>query len=93
MLQAFKVAAYSCTPGWVIGIVALIPALSPLGILGLYGLYLLYLGLPALMKSPKEKSLGYTIAVVVAGIIMLVVIGFISRAFVSYPAPGIPKIR
>jgi polyferredoxin len=88
MNQAFKVAAYSHTPGWIIAVVALIPSLSPLGILGLYGLYLLYLGLPVLMKSPKEKSTGYTIAVVIAAFVIFVVIGFISRAFISYPVPG-----
>jgi hypothetical protein len=85
--QAFKVAAYSHTPGWVVGILWIIPSLSPLGILGLYGLYLLYLGLPVLMKSPQEKSLGYTVAVIIAAIVIFVVIGFISRAFISYPAP------
>ncbi len=93
MNQAFKVAAYSFTPGWIVGIVALIPSLSPLGILGLYGLYLLYLGLPILMKSPQEKSLGYTIAVIIAAVIIFVLIGFISRAFISYPTPGMPGIR
>lgn len=88
MNQAFKVATYSFTPGWVVAVVALIPSLSPLGILGLYGLYLLYLGLPALMKSPKDKSVGYTIAVIIAAIVIFIVIGFISRAFISYPMPG-----
>jgi len=88
MNQAFKVATYSFTPGWVVAIVALIPSLSPLGILGLYGLYLLYLGLPVLMKSRKEKSVGYTIAVIIAAIVIFLVIGFISRSFVSYPMPG-----
>jgi hypothetical protein len=88
MNQAFKLAAYSSTPGWLCGIFAIIPALSVLGILGLYGLYLLYLGLPVLMKSPKEKSVGYTVAVVIAAIIIFLVIGMVSRAFISYPAPN-----
>ena len=88
--QAFKVAAYSHTPGWIVAVVSLIPSLSPLGILGLYGLYLLYLGLPVLMESPKEKSLGYTVAVIIAAIVIFMVIGFISRAFISYPTPGVP---
>ena len=83
--QAFKLAAYSYTPGWLVGIFALIPALGVLGILGLYGIYLLYVGLPVLMKSPKEKSMGYTIAIIIAAIIIFVVIGAISRAFI----PGI----
>ncbi len=62
-----------------------------LGILaGLYGLYLLYLGLPVLMKSPKDKSVGYTVAVIVAAIIIFIVIGAASRAFMTYPTPNIP---
>jgi len=81
--QAFKVAMYSSIPGWLAGIFALIPALGVLGILGLYGLYLLYLGLPVLMKSPKEKSTVYTIAVIIAAIVIFVVIGAISRVFIS----------
>ena len=88
--QAFKLAAYSYTPGWIVGIFALIPAMGVLGILGLYGLYLLYLGLPILMKSPREKSLGYTAAVIVAAVIIFVVIGLVSHAFISYPTPSMP---
>lgn len=86
--QAFKLAAYSYTPGWVVGIFAIIPALSVLGILGLYGVYLLYLGLPVLMKSPREKSVGYTVAVIIAAVIIFIVIGIVSRAFISFPTPG-----
>src|SRR4030043_1400012 len=88
--QAFKVAAYSYTPGWVVGVIAIIPALGLLGVLGLYGLYLLYVGLPVLMKSPKEKSLGYTIGVIIAAIVIFVVIGYISRVFIAYPTPSMP---
>jgi hypothetical protein len=77
------VAIYSSIPGWLAGIFALIPALGVLGILGLYGLYLLYLGLPVLMKSPKEKSTVYTIAVIIAAVVIFVVIGAISRVFIS----------
>jgi hypothetical protein len=88
--QAFKVAAYSYTPGWIIGVVMIIPLLSPLMILGLYGLYLLYLGLPVLMKSPQDKSVGYTVAVIIAAIVIFIVIGVVSRIFISYPTAGMP---
>ncbi len=88
--QAFKVAAYSFTPGWLAGVFLVIPVLSPLGILGLYGLYLLYVGLPILMKAPQEKSLAYTIAVIIAAIILFVLISYISRTFISYPMLGRP---
>jgi len=90
MNQAFKIAAYSYTPAWLAGVFVIIPTLSILGILGLYSLYLLYLGLPVLMKSPPEKSLGYTATVIVASIIIFMIIGFISHAFVSYPPPHMP---
>jgi hypothetical protein len=80
--QAFKLATYSYTPGWLVGIFALIPVLGILGILGLYGLYLLYVGLPVLMKAPKEKTTGYTIAIIIAAIIIFVVIGTISRGLI-----------
>lgn len=82
MDRAFKLAAYSYTPAWLAGIFMIIPALSILGILGLYSLYLLYLGLPVLMKSPEEKSLVYTVAVIVAAIVIFVVISAVSRVFV-----------
>jgi hypothetical protein len=88
--QAFKVAAYSSTPGWLVGIFTIVPALGILGILGLYGLYLLYIGLPILMKSPQEKSLMYTVAVIVAAVIIFIVIGMISHAFISFPTPNMP---
>lgn len=88
MGQAFKVAAYSYTPGWLVGVFMIIPALGVLGILGLYGLYVLYLGLPLLMKSPQEKSMGYTVAIIIAAIVIFFIIGAISHTFVSYPMPG-----
>jgi len=88
-IQALKVAAYASTAGWVAGIFGLIPALSVLGILGLYSLYLLYLGLPVLMRVPREKALGYTAVVVVAAIVLFAVIGVLSGAFVRYPSPGL----
>lgn len=95
LTQAFKVAVYSYTAGWVVGVFMIIPALGVLGILGLYGLYLLYLGLPVLMKSPQDKSIGYTIAVIIAAVVIFVIIGFVSRAFISFPTPGMnmPEMR
>lgn len=72
--QAMKVAVYSYTPAWVAGVLNVIPFLGMLAILGaLYGLYLLYLGLPSLMKSPQDKSMGYTVVVVICAIVLSVV--------------------
>ena len=87
-IQALKVAAYSSTAGWVVGIFALVPALQVLGILGLYSLYLLYLGLPVLMKSPKEKALGYTAVVIIAAIVLFMIIGTVAARFMVMPMGG-----
>jgi len=78
-LRALKLTAYSYTPAWVAGILQLIPALGVLALLaGLYGLYLLYLGLPVLMRCPKEKSAAYTIVLILCAIVVSVVIGVLS---------------
>ncbi len=92
--QAFKLAAYSSTPAWIAGIFTIIPAISVLGILGGYSLFLLYTGLPILMKVPKEKSMGYTITVIIVAIIIFMIIGAVSHVFISYPVPhmSLPKI-
>jgi hypothetical protein len=85
--QAMKVAAYSFTPGWVAGILRIVPALGILAILGgLYGLYLLYLGLPALMKAPKDKAAGYTVVTVIAAIVVSVVISVVGGVVVGVGA-------
>ncbi len=62
-IQAFKLATYSMTAFWVVGVLALLPALRPLMLLGLYSVYLLYLGLPRLMKAPAERVALYSLAV------------------------------
>jgi hypothetical protein len=88
-MQSLKVAAYGATASWVGGIFHLFPALAVLSFLaGLYTLYLLYLGLPVLMKSPPERSLGYTAAVVIAAIVLFIAIGAVSAVFVSFPTPA-----
>ena len=84
-IQALKVAAYSSTAAWVAGIFALIPWLGFLGIVGLYSLYLLYLGLPVLMKAPREKALPYTAVVILAAIVLFMVIGVIAGRFTGIP--------
>lgn len=83
-LAALKVTVYSFTPGWVAGVLNLLPMLGILGIIAaFYGLYLLYLGLPVLMRCPKEKSIGYTIVTVLCAIVMWVVIGALTTCAVA----------
>jgi hypothetical protein len=78
-LAALKVTAYSFTPGWVAAVLNLLPALGVLAVLaGLYGLYLLYLGLPVLMRAPKEKAVGYTVVVILCAVALSVFVTFLS---------------
>ncbi len=84
-IQALKVAAYSSTASWVAGIFLLIPGLRILTVLGLYSLYLLYLGLPILMKAPRERSTSYTAVVVLAAIVLFMAIGVIAGRFMAVP--------
>lgn len=93
MLSAFKVAVYSYTAAWVFGILAIIPALGLIGgILGLYSLYLLYTGLPVLMKSPPEKALGYTVVVIIVGILLAICVGWLVGVLgFGIPTAGLPR--
>jgi hypothetical protein len=77
--QAIKTAAYAFTPAAVGAVFGILPALGWLLQLlaGLYGIYLLYLGLPRLMRSPQDKAVGYTAAVVICTIVLAVVLGIL----------------
>ncbi|WP_397399681.1 Yip1 family protein [Phenylobacterium sp.] len=79
-VQAFKVAAYAPTAGWIAGVFGLLPAVGILALLGgLYSLFLLYRGLPKLMKAPRERAASYFAVVVVVAI----VVGLIFSAIVG----------
>lgn len=84
--RALKVAAYSLTPAGLSSVLVLAPPIFaiPLQLLaGVYGIYKLYLGLPVLMRSPREKALGYTASVVTCAVLVGVVFAVLSTV---YPA-------
>ncbi|MEO6291382.1 MAG: Yip1 family protein [Burkholderiaceae bacterium] len=82
LVQGLKVAVFGSTPMMLAGVFNIIPALSIIGLLAaLYSLYVMYLGLPQLMKNPKEKTVVYMVVVVLASIIAGVVLSMVSRAF------------
>lgn len=87
-VQALKVAAYSSTAGWLVGIFALIPSLSVLGLLGIYSLFLLFLGLPRLMQAPETKAIGYTVVVILVAAVLYVIIGVIGYKLIGFGAMG-----
>src|SRR5215831_6704673 len=77
--QAMKCAVYSYTPAWVAGILHLFPVLGLLVLLAsLYGIYLYYLGLPVLMKAPREKAAGYTVVVIICAIVLSLLLSIVA---------------
>lgn len=92
-VKGFKVAIYSYTPFLAAGILYLIPRLDILvSLAGLYGLYLLYIGLPIVMETPKEKSLAYTVVVVLAIILIYIIVASITEAVLGAFGPSLPRI-
>ena len=73
--QALKVATYAATPLWLSCVFIPFPSLSlPAQFLGgVYHTYLLYLGLRVLMKSPRDRALGYATTVVLCSILLGIV--------------------
>jgi len=81
LLNAFKVAAYSMTPGWLAGILFIVPILGLLSFIGaIYGFYLLYLGLPRLMKVKEDQALGYVGVSIFVNFLVMVIAFVIVRA-------------
>ena len=81
MGRSVQLVAYSYTPGWIGGLLAIFPAIALIGSLaGLYGLYLLYLGLPKLKKTPADKHVGYFVVSLLVIIVVYFVIGLIMAA-------------
>lgn len=89
MGRSVQLVAYSYTPGWVGGLLAIFPAIALIGALaGLYGLYLLYIGLPKLKKTPADKHVGYFVVSLLVIIVVYFVIGLIMAAIL--PGMGRP---
>ncbi len=76
--KSVQLVAYSWTPAWIGGLLAIIPSLAVIGSLaGLYGLYLLYLGLPKLKKTPEDKKVTYYVVSLLVMIVVFFIVGLI----------------
>lgn len=99
--SAFKLVAYSQTPGWLLGVLSLLvfvaPVLGILGLLALYGLYLFYLGATPVMNVPQDKAVGYTVVTIIAAIVLYIIVGAITASIVASfalaPAAGVVVYR
>ena len=103
-IQALKLAVYSYTPAWIAGVLQISTLLGILAIFAsFYGIYLLYLGLPTLMRSPQDKSIPYTVVVLICAIVLSVVItglgglilgaGMVGAGALSGATPGSSEVQ
>lgn len=60
--RALMLTAYSFTPVWLASLFGLIPGLRWLDVLGFYGIYVFSVGLPTMMRVPKENLDVFTLA-------------------------------
>ncbi|MBS1187219.1 MAG: hypothetical protein H6R04_1237 [Burkholderiaceae bacterium] len=85
-LNALKLAVYGATASMVGGVFSVLPVMSILGVLcGLYSIYLIYLGLPVLMKNPPEKSVLYTVVILLVGIFAGMLMALMTRLITPSP--------
>lgn len=69
--QALKLIAYAAVPSWLGGVLRLVPVLGVLSLFtSLYSFYLLYCGAPSLLTVPPERTLGFTVAVGAAALLL-----------------------
>ena len=79
--RSVQLVAYSFTPMWVGGILAIFPPIALIGgLFGLYGLYLLYLGLPKLKSTPADKHVGYFVVTLIVTLVVYFVISWILQS-------------
>ncbi len=89
-VQATKLVAYANTAVWVAGVAQVIPVLGGvISLLGLlYTLYLTYVGLPKLMKSPPDKTVGYFVVSLLVAVGFYFVVGIIVTMIATMAAVG-----
>ncbi|MCC7035753.1 MAG: YIP1 family protein, partial [Alphaproteobacteria bacterium] len=71
-ISAFQLAIYSATPAWVSGLFLIVPIIGPILMLVgvVYSLYLFFLGVPKLMKCPKDQAVVFTVVAVIVNVVV-----------------------
>ncbi len=83
MRRAMQLTVYSWIPSWIAGVFNIAPSLSILAfIAGLYSLYILYIGLPPMMKVPKEKNTAYFIVSLLVMLLSSFLLGLLFTAII-----------
>ena len=83
--EAFKLAVYSFTPLWLVGIFLLLPGLRFLLLTGAYGIYLFWLGAPRLTKVPERQAANFTAVIVICACGLLYAAALAQRMLFGTP--------
>ena len=91
-VRSLKLVAYSFTAVWVAEITLIVPVLGWLVVLAgaIYGFYLFFLGAPLLGRCSLERTVPYTIVVVLCAIVLSIIVQRVVLAIVGFGAmaPG-----
>lgn len=83
-LRGLKVAAYSFTPLFIAGFVAVLPRMSWIvNAAILYSIYLLYLGIRGLAAAGRKQAIGYTVASFLSAAVIVGVMNLFEYFFES----------
>ncbi len=89
-VASLKLTAYSYTAAWLAGIFNLLGMLG--GLLGLiatiYAFYTFFLGAPVLTKAAPAKALPFTLIVVLCGIVLGILAGYVFSGMTMTPHLG-----
>lgn len=82
--RSLQLITYAYTPFWLAGIFFFIPGLSFIAYLSsIYTIFLLAWGLPYTMRTPKEKTIAYTIVIILATIVVYVIVMLVITAIIG----------
>ncbi len=82
--RALTLMAYSYTPAWLAAAFGLMPGLRWLDVLGFYGVYVFSIGLPRMMRCPKDHADVFTLVTLV----LTVAVGALHAWIVRSIAPA-----
>jgi hypothetical protein len=89
-IASLKLTAYSYTAAWLAGIFNLLGMLG--GLVGLiatiYAFYTFFLGAPVLKKAAPEKAVPFTLVIVLCGIVLGILAGYVFSGMMMTPHVG-----
>ncbi len=78
-----KLAAYSSTAPILANVFYILPIIRYLKIAGFYGCVTLFVGLPIMLRIPKEKEMQFTMTIVICAIIIAIVFSGLIDQFIG----------